>query len=120
MKIPLHGMNHHHDGQTESKISEAEIQACKLGDWEAKHRMVRTFTPLMNNLARKRAPEGKPEKINILLEAGKAGLMRACKKYTPDVGSAKFQIFALNYIEESMDSIGTGLFARIKRLFGAG
>jgi DNA-directed RNA polymerase specialized sigma subunit len=120
MKIPLHGMSRHNDGQQENKISEGEIQACKMGDWEAKHRMVRAFTPLMTNLARKRAPEGKPEKINILLEAGKAGLMRACKKYSPEVGSGKFQIFALNYIEESMDSIGTGLFSRIKRLFGAG
>jgi DNA-directed RNA polymerase specialized sigma subunit len=82
--------------------------------------MVRTFTPLLNTLARKRAPDGRPEKINALLEAGKAGLMRACRKYSSEVGPAKFQIFALNFIEESMDSIGIGFLARLKRLFGAG
>jgi DNA-directed RNA polymerase specialized sigma subunit len=113
-------MSHHGDGQPENKFSEAEIQACKLGDWEAKARMVRAFTPLLSNLARKRAPDGRPEKINALLEAGKHGLMKACRKYSPEVGLGKFQIFALNFIEESMDAIGTGFFSRLKRLFGAG
>ena len=120
MKIPLRGMSHHTDGQPENKISEAEIEACKLGDWEAKHRMVRAFLPLLNTLARKRAPDGRPEKINALLEAGKAGLMKACRKYSSEVGPGKFQIFALNFIEESMDALGTGFFSRLKHLFGAG
>jgi DNA-directed RNA polymerase specialized sigma subunit len=120
MKIPLHGMSHRTDGQQENKFSEAEIQACKLGDWEAKHRMVRAFTPLLTNLAHKRAPDGRPEKINALMEAGKAGLIKACRKYSSEVGAAKFQLFALNFIEDSMDSVDSGLFARLKRLFGAG
>jgi DNA-directed RNA polymerase specialized sigma subunit len=118
MKIPLHGMSHHLDGQPENKFSEAEILACKTGDWEAKHRMVRSFTPLLTSLARKRAPDGKPDQINNLMEAGKAGLIKACRKYTPEVGANKFQIFALNFIVESMDSMGTGLLDRLKRLFG--
>ena len=120
MKISLHGMTNHSDGQPENKFSEAEIQACKLGDWEAKHRMTHTFTPLMNNLARKRAPDASPAKINELIEAGKAGLFKACRKYSPEVGAGKFQIFALNYIEQSMDSVNSGLVARIKHLFGGG
>lgn len=118
MKIPLHGMSHHMDGQPENKFSESEIQACKMGDWEAKHRMVHSFTPLMTNLARKRAPDGAPEKINALLEAGKVGLIKACRKYSPEVGSAKFQLFALNYIEASMDAVDSSFFTRLKHLFG--
>ncbi len=118
MKIPLHGMSHHTDGQPENKFSESEIRACKMGDWEAKHRMVRAFTPLMTNLARKRAPDGAPEKLNLLLDAGKAGLIKACRKYSPEIGAAKFQLFALNYIEESMDAVGSSFFARLKNLFG--
>jgi DNA-directed RNA polymerase specialized sigma subunit len=118
MKIPLHGMNHHSDGQPERKFSEAEIQACKMGDWEAKHRMVRTFTPLITNLARKRVPDSQPDKLNGLLEAGKIGLIKACRKYSPEVGPAKFQLFALNYIEASMDALNSGFFARLKHLFG--
>ena len=118
MKIPLHGMSQHVDGQPENKFSEAEIQACKLGDWEAKARMFRTFTPLLSTLARKREPEGRPEHLNALLEAGKAGLIKACRKYSPEVGTGKFQIFALNFIEESMDAVDHGFFARLKKLFG--
>lgn len=118
MKIPLHGMSHHADGQPEQKFSESEIQACKRGDWEAKHRMSLAFSPLMNTLARKRAPDGTPEKINALLEAGKSGLSKACRKYSPEIGPAKFQLFALNYIEESMDSAHSGFLGALKRLFG--
>ena len=118
MKIALHGMSHHTDGQPENKFSEAEIQACKLGDWEAKHRMAHTFSPLMNTLARKRAPDGEPAKINSLLDAGKAGLFKACRKYGPEVGPGKFQIFALNYIEQAMDSVDSGVMAWLKRLVG--
>ncbi len=117
MKIPLRGMSHQSDGQPESKFSEAEIKACKLGDWEAKHRMNHAFTPLMTNLARKRAPDGPPEVINALLEAGKSGLIKACRKYSPEIGAAKFQLFALNYIEASMDAVGSGFFARLMHFF---
>jgi len=110
-------MTNHADGQPERKFTEAEIRACKLGDWEAKHRMTLAFTPLMNTLARKRAPDGSPETINSLLEAGKTGLFKACRKYSPDVGIAKFQIFALNYIEQAMDAVHNSFFSRLKNLF---
>jgi len=118
MKIPLHGMSHQFDGQPTGKISESEILACKRGDWEAKHRMAHLFTPLIQSLARKRVPDGDPARFNDLVEAGKQGLFQACRRYSPSVGLERFQIFALDYIEASMNAYGRGFGAWIRRLFG--
>ncbi len=117
MKIPLHGMSHQLDGQPTGKISESEIFACKRGDWEAKNRMAHAFTPLLQSLARKRVPDGNPSRINDLVEAGKKGLFQACRRYSSSVGISRFQIFALDYIEASMNACGKGFLAWLHRLF---
>ena len=96
------------------KTIERDVLACKTGDWEAKARMLRTFMPLLTALAKKRATE--ISEINRYIEAGKAGLMIAVRRYKPASG-AKFQIFASSLIETEMVRLNQpGFFAR---LFGA-
>lgn len=100
------------DKESKERALEQEILAAKKGDWTAKNNLYRTYTSLIASLAEKRAKD--QSQINDYMEAGKQGLFRAAKKYKTSVGPKRFQIFALDYIEQSMDG-GGGL---LSRLFG--
>ncbi len=92
---------------------ENEIAACKKGDFEAEKRMVRNFMPLFTSLARKRSKDSAV--INLCIEAGERGLKKAIRKYRGFGGSEKFRIFAVEYIEKSIDEVfqeKKGFFAR--------
>lgn len=116
-------------GQTEppSRIThlralEQDILAAQKGDWNAKSNLTRTFSTLLNTLAEKRSTDRR--QITQLIEAGKAGLFAASKKYKPSLGAERFQIFALDFIEKSMDQAiarnfrSPGLGAWFANLFG--
>ena len=115
MKIPLKlGQNGQQSGRAAAaKIIERDILAAKRGDWNAKNSLIRSFQPLLRSLAEKRAEA--PAAINQYVEAGKEGLLKAIKKYSASVGADRFQIFALDFIEASMDKSGKGggFFARL-------
>lgn len=119
MKIPLNmGNNGAQSAKAaQNKTLERDILATKKGDWNAKNNLVRTFMPLLVSLAEKRTTD--MAKKNKLIEAGKEGLFTAARKYKEGIGASKFQIFALDYIESSMENSGksVGFFAR---LFGRG
>lgn len=97
----------------EKRAFEKMITGAAKGDWEAKNQLVLTFQPLLNSLAEKRTSD--VPTLNKYLEAGKEGLMKAARKYTPSVGPDRFRIFALDFIEAAMDSAagGGGFFARL-------
>ena len=116
MKIPLK-MGTDHSSTSHLKISEQEILAAKRGDWTAKGNLAKAFSPLLTNLAHKRASD--PTQVGELLEAGKEGLFRAARKYAPSVGAAKFQVFALDFIETDMNhALKKGKGGFLARLFG--
>lgn len=94
------------------KAIERDVDACRRNDWEAKTRLVQAFMPLLTSLARKRTQE--TAAINRYIEAGKEGLVNAAKHYKSPAASGKFQVFALNYIENEMDRLDRpGFFARL-------
>ena len=103
--------------QEELRLLDRDIVACSRGDWEAKNRLIKSFMPLFLSLAKKRTQE--TARINQYVEAGKNGLIAACKKYKASIGADRFQIFALDFIEKSMNDADRprGFFAR---LFGRG
>ena len=119
MKIPLNaGNNAGQSGKAaQMKVLERDILATKKGDWNAKNNLVRTFTPLITSLCEKRSSDNAQK--HKLFEAGKEGLFAAVRKYKESMGPEKFQVFALDFIEESMENSGknVGFFAR---LFGKG
>ena len=119
MKIPLNmGNNGAQSGKAaQFKTLERYILATKKGDWNAKNNLVRTFLPLLSSLAEKRTSDMTQK--NKLIDAGKEGLFTAARKFKEGMGADKFQVFALDYIESSMDNLGkdVGFFAR---LFGRG
>ena len=92
------------------KSIERDVESCKRNDWEAKTRLVQVFMPLLTSLAKKRSLE--TASINRYIEAGKEGLVNATRHYKPTNG--KFQVFALNYIENQMDRLDRpGFFSRL-------
>jgi DNA-directed RNA polymerase specialized sigma subunit len=103
--------------QEELRLLDRDITACSRGDWEAKNRLFKSFMPLFLSLAKKRTQE--VAGINQYIEAGKNGLVAACKKYKSSIGADRFQIFALDFIEKAMNDADRprGFFAR---LFGRG
>lgn len=116
MKIPLHASAD--EGQTPDSTKNAvlarDLQAAKRGDWKAKHRIEVTLTPLLTDLAKKRA-SSIPE-INALMDAGKLGIEKAIKKFKVDSRADRFPIFALRFMEEKMDTPSSGGF--FSKLFG--
>lgn len=113
MKIPLNmgnnGTQSSRDAQ--AKQIERDVLAAKSGDWNAKSNLARTFMPLLQTRAQKRSSD--TAEINTLIERGKEGLFKACRKYNQKtVGAAHFQTFALDYIEKAMDS-KPGFFSRL-------
>jgi len=122
MKIPLN-VGGSDKGRSANRAQDAALEKdvahAKRGDWEAKNRVVKAFTPLITDLAQKRAKNDTPL-MNRYIDAGKEGVQKAIKKYRP--GSAnKFQLFVLDHIETSMGSSsggkGGGFFSK---LFGKG
>lgn len=95
------------------RILERDILGAKKGDWEAKHNLVRAFLPLLTSLAEKRSQD--TARKNRYIEAGKEGLFKAARRYKRSTGADKFRIFALDYIEKSMDCCDRprGLWARL-------
>ena len=121
MKIALNMGQQDNDPKASQKVLEHDILAAKDGDWNAKANLTRVFGPLLTSLAEKRAHD--TSTINKLVEAGRQGLYLAAKKYKPSVGADHFRIFALDFIESSMDQAakagtagGKGGF--FSRLFG--
>ena len=119
MKIPLKvGVQDPASVKIEQlRLLERDIAFCSRGDWEAKNRLIKSFMPLFLSLAKRRSHEN--AKINQYIDAGKAGLIDACKKYKSSMGTDHFQIFALDFIEKAMNASDhpRGFFARI---FGRG
>jgi DNA-directed RNA polymerase specialized sigma subunit len=116
MKIPLN-VQHESDETVNARALAQMITAAGRGDFDAKLNLVRTFTPLLTSLAQKRTSE--TQKLNVYIEAGKAGLLKAAKKYkTSSMGADRFQLFALDFITARMDRIDKkgGFFGK---LFGA-
>ena len=115
MKIPLNmGNNNGQSGKAaQLKTLEREILATKKGDWNAKNNLVRTFTPLLTSLAEKRTSNQGQK--NKLIDAGKEGLFNAARRYKETMGADRFQVFALDFIEESMDNMDkkVGFFAKL-------
>ena len=114
MKIPLN-MNQSSKPTTmaaANRVLEQDILSAKKGDWTAKHALERTFMPLITQLAEKRSQNG--IELNEYIDAGKRGLHTAAKKYKASVGADRFRIFALDYIEASMNHKDKGgIFFRI-------
>lgn len=96
---------------TQAKTVERDILGVKRGDWEAKNNLVRTFMPLLTQLAQKRSQS--VGDANALIDMGKEGLFHAARKYSPSMGVDRFQVMALEMIEERMDGKGGGFFARL-------
>ena len=97
------------------KVSEQEILAAKRGDWTAKNNIARVFTPLITSLAQKKSED--IAIINTYIEAGKEGLYLAAKKYKKTITPAKFQLFALNYIQKAMYKLENGKPSFFAKLF---
>jgi DNA-directed RNA polymerase specialized sigma subunit len=116
MKIPLNVGQV--SGQTSREIQlkslERDIAAAKKGDWNAKNNLFKTFLPLLNSLAEKRTSD--KAELNALVDKGKEGLVRALGHFNDPRHPEHFQIFALDFIEKSMDK-KPGFLAR---LFGRG
>ena len=114
MRISLHAVPH--GGIADQNVSVRDIAAFQKGDAAAGHRIVDTFSSLITSLAKERSSD--PAAINQYIEAGRAGVKAAAKKFKPSDSHGRFQLFALSFIEKSMDQVGRpkGFFAR---LFGA-
>ena len=98
---------------SEQKIAEHEIAAFQKGDWAAGDRLVHTFGSLLASLAKERSTD--PATINKYIEAGKEGVLLAARKFKPSDNHGRFQLFALAYIEKSMDNVDKpqGFLARL-------
>ncbi len=100
----------------QDRIMEHEIMACKQGDFGVEKKMIRSFMPLFTSLARKRSQD--PAVINRCIEAGVRGLKKAIRKYKSSVGPDKFRIFAVEFIEQSIDQELVGEKSFFARWFG--
>jgi DNA-directed RNA polymerase specialized sigma subunit len=117
MNIALSGTDKDHavtSAEIKNKALEKDIRAAKKGDWEARHRVEKSLMPLLKKRAEKRAENMAGQ--NLMIEAGKAGIANALRKVPNDICGDRFQIFALPFIEESMDKSQKPSF--FKRLFG--
>ena len=114
MKIPLSYSNNEtlSAKSAQAKVLIRDVVAAKQGDWKAKNHLAQTFMPLITSLAQKRSND--KSEINRYIEAGKDGLFKAVKKYK-DNKPEGFQLFALNFIEESMNKAikGKGFFSKL-------
>jgi DNA-directed RNA polymerase specialized sigma subunit len=100
----------------QARVLAAHIRAAKKGDWTARNNLSRQFIPLLQSLAEKRSPE--TSRINDYIEGGKQGIFNAARKYKPSPDAEEFQIFALDFIETSMDRVDKGGGGFLDKLFG--
>lgn len=116
MKIPLNVRENERETAREAQARsiERDVLAVKRGDWTAKNNLVRTMGPLIASIAQKRSTD--PAVVAKYTEAGKQGLLTAAEKYKSSIGAENFQVFALDFIEKSMNRVGKGSF--LSRLFG--
>ncbi len=117
MKIALNmgnSTNYQSTKEAQAKAVERDVLMTQKGDWNSRNNLVKTFMPLLTSLAEKRAGANLAEK-NKLIDAGKDGLLKAANNYKKSIGSDKFQIFALDFIEKAMEKSqkGGGFFARL-------
>lgn len=98
----------------QNETLERAILGCQMGDWNAKSSLARIFHPLLHTLAEKRVGVGQTAEINKAMERGRKGLFEATRCYKPNIGIQHFRVFALPYIEKSMD----GRRSFWERLFG--
>jgi len=117
MKIALNmgnSTNYQSTKEAAAKAVERDVLMAQKSDWNARNSLIKTFMPLLTNLAEKRAGADEVAK-NQLIEAGKDGLLKAANNYKKSIGADKFQIFALDFIEKAMDKSqkGGGFFARL-------
>jgi DNA-directed RNA polymerase specialized sigma subunit len=119
MTIPvkLHGSVDPSGRQSELESLGTCIQKCQTGDLREHMRLARIFRPLIRTLAEKRAggPDNVKE-INRLCALGREGLYEAILEFTPKVGIAHFRVFALDYIENAMDSRPKGFWQKLFRI----
>lgn len=114
MKIAL---NMRQDDNTSPEVErekaiERDVEAYRRNDWEAKTRLVQAFMPLLASLAKKRSQDA--ARMNRYIEAGKEGLATAVKHYKSQSTNGKFQVYALNYIENQMNRVEKpGFFSRL-------
>ena len=99
-----------------ARILASHIKAAKKGDWTARNNLVRQFMPLLQSLAEKRSTD--VSKMNEYIEGGKQGIFNAAKKYKPTEGTEEFQVFALEFIETTMDRVDKGGGGFLGKLFG--
>jgi hypothetical protein len=117
MKIALN-MNQEADssGRAEQdRALERDILAVKAGDWSAKDRLSKVFSPLIHKLAKKRSDN--ETDVSRYIEAGQNGVAKAAKRYKRAHGPHEFRIGVIEYIEKAMDSAAKGSF--FSRLFGS-
>ncbi len=115
MKIGLNmsGNEASDDKAAQRRRLQHTILNAKKGDWQARDLLAKEFHPLLTSLAEKRSVDDTARAKYF--DAGKAGLQNAAKKYKPTVGPDKFRIFALDFIEASMDRVdgGGGFFSKL-------
>lgn len=116
MKIPLNmGQDSNASGASaQDKALERDILSAKRGDWTAKQNLARSFLPLISSIAKKRTDDR--NKQTELVEAGKAAVVKASRKYRESDGPHMFRILAADYIDSAMDAVERGSF--FSRLFG--
>ena len=88
-----------------------DLAAARRSDWGARDRVVHHYMPLIRSLADKRTQDSKAHQL--LIEAGKSGLIAAISRFNPSSGVERFQLVALDYIEKYMDKPSGGLLGRL-------
>ena len=102
MKIPLNiSAAAQHDKTEQVLAFEHDILDSREGDEEARVRLANHFMRFLTALARERSHD--VGLINLYVEAGKTGLYRAARKCKQGGSPERFQMFAVPYIEKSMD-----------------
>lgn len=102
MKIPLNtGHNETVTGKAAlTKALEHDLIASQKGDWDARNRVTQSFMPFITTLVRKRTRDNAA--VIKYVDAAKQGLVRAIQQYKPAMGVEKFQVMALDAMEDSM------------------
>ncbi len=118
MKIPLNTGSHEGETPSDQKLRKlsADLTAARRNDWEARDRIISSFTPLLRKLAEQHTADAAQRAR--LIEAGKAGIVTAIRKFNPDQGAERFQLFALEFIEKQMDRKPSS-GGILSRLFGS-
>lgn len=102
MKIPLNvGHNDSVTGKAAiAKALEHDLAASQKGDWDARNRITQSFMPFITSMVRKRTSDNAA--VVKYVDAAKLGVIRAIQQYKPAMGVEKFQVMALDAMEESM------------------